>query len=367
MQLDLFMLKLVFSIFITSFLLLELVKRICYRSDWVSKPRSDRWSRRITALHGGVGFFPVILAGMIYVAFNYSNVLDLDNIRTIFELKQLKLLQAILVGSVLLFIMGLLDDVYNFKPIIKIFLQLIAVGIYLNSGGMFVIFEANTLNLFITCIWIIGVTNAVNLMDNMDGLSSGVVLIASIFFIIISMSGVDSEIPLLTYIGVILSTSLLAFLFFNWQPASIFMGDSGSLSIGFLLATLLIPCPINNFLGINQDHNVLTPLLSLLIPLSLAAVVLFDLLLVSITRLLNNKKITQGGQDHASHRLVFRGLSERKAVLVLYLFSIISGSTALLLQRIESLYAIFFITLIFAILIIITGFYLGRTILEKNY
>lgn len=348
------------SILLASIALLWVVKLVTIKCGCVSKPRKDRWNTRVVSLHGGVGFFPIIAIGFLYLIFQNYDESSKVLVSIFKNMGVLSVLISILLGSFILFILGLLDDIYNCKPVVKIITQLIVSGIFIYSGGGFSVFEVDAFNIIITCLWLVVVINAVNLMDNMDGLSSGVAIISIMFLIMTFFLNSHEVIPLSIYIGTIFLGSLFAFLFFNWFPSTIFMGDSGSLSIGFILATLIIPGSINNYLGILQDGSMLSMIVSFLVPILLILAFLFDTTFVSITRILSNKSILKGGRDHISHRLVISGITEKKSALLIYLFSLISGVCALLLLMAGDILSVIFVVLPIFFLMIFSGRYLSK-------
>ena len=273
--------ELFFLALASSFFLVWMVKILTVKFRWVSVPQVNRWNSRTVSLHGGVGFFPVIALGFVFLIFQSHS----ESISVVTKDPwQLNILISILLGSTIMFILGFVDDIFNCNPIVKVLVQAISVAIFVYNGGGFLVFESVLLNTLVTFFWFIIVINAVNLMDNMDGLASGIVVISLIFMIFSSALGMDDVFPLSVYMGVIVIASLLAFLLFNWMPATIFMGDSGSLSIGFILASLLIPSPINHYLGIVQGENLLTIFVLFLTPSLIIIVLLFDVMFVTITR-----------------------------------------------------------------------------------
>jgi len=354
------LIELFFLVLVASSFLIWIVKLLSVKFKWESRPQGDRWNARKVSLYGGAGFFPIITFGFCFLFFqNYSELVLYFN-DTFEGRSQNNILLSILLGSVSMFILGLVDDINNCRPIVKIITQIIATGFFIYGGGGFSIYESNMLNIVITLFWFFIVINAVNLMDNMDGLASGVVIIALIFLIIISNPNTTGLFPLSIYISVITASSLLAFLFFNWIPAKIFMGDSGSLPIGFILAALLIPGPINSYLGITQDSYLSTSVMSLLIPMLIIVTLLFDIAFVAITRFLEGKSIMQGGKDHTSHRFVRSGLTEKQSIILIFSLSITGGVCAVLLLIVDSGYGIFFTLFSIFILLILQGTYLSR-------
>mgnify|MGYP001499806148 CR=1 FL=1 len=232
-----------------------------------------------------------------------------------------------------MFFLGFIDDIKNYKPYTKLILQLLAASFFIFSGGVFNLSNVQIVDIMISYFWFIGIVNAVNMLDNMDGLSSGVVIITSVTLIFLSVSDGEDVLPISIPICLILASALFSFLQFNKSPATIFMGDSGSLSIGYILSALAIPSPLNGYLGLNRIEQIAGPFMALLLPAVVIAVPIFDTTFVSITRKLRGKSAVQGGQDHSSHRLVLVGMNERQAVRVLYGLSIFGGLIALLIQR----------------------------------
>jgi len=185
-------------------------------------------------------------------------------------------------------------------------------------------FTSMTLDVLVTIIWIVGITNAFNLIDNMDGLCAGTGLIAACFLVFL----LNGTMPDGMNIALILAGALAAFLIFNFKPASVFMGDSGSLVIGVTLALLTL-CYAESA-NTNKVSLVAVPILLLMVPI-------FDTTLVTVIRILSGRNASVGGRDHTSHRLVLMGFNEKSAVLFLYGTSILSGISAVFVSRTDSL------------------------------
>ena len=203
------------------------------------------------------------------------------------------------------------------------------------------------MNVVLTIFWLIGITNALNLLDNMDGLAAGIAVIGSAFLAL--SFGAVGQIPealmMLTFAG-----ALLGFLVYNSNPASIFMGDCGSLFIGFFLASSAL---VNVAGGRSRSF---LPVLA--VPILVLFIPIFDTTFVTILRKASGRAASQGGRDHTSHRLVALGMSERHAVWMLYGFAALAGLLALLVQRVKldvSLAAIAG----FTVLLTLLGVYLG--------
>ncbi|MBI1761225.1 MAG: hypothetical protein HYR56_07285 [Acidobacteria bacterium] len=306
-----------------------LVRAQATRFGFVAAPRQDRWHQRPTALMGGIAIYAAFLTSYFWV-FPHSPKMV-----------------AILVAGTLLFVTGLLDDLVQFKPYIKLVMQLVAAAITVYSGLRLQLTGSELLNDFITIFWLVGLTNAVNLLDNMDGLAGGISLIACVYLsLTFYLNGQVYE----AMLTVLLAGALLGFLVFNFKPASIFMGDCGSMFLGYTLGGIAL---LSNYgFTRNLASVFLTPVLILMIPI-------FDTCLVTITRKGAGRPVSQGGRDHTSHRLVALGMSERKAVLVLYVLAAMSGALALLVRG-ARLEVTVLVASGFALTIIMLGLYLGK-------
>lgn len=336
------------------------------RYRWLAHPREDRWHKRPTILHGGVGFFgPFLLAGLWIIKRNG----DLEKIITgsLFSFPpEFPLSAAVIFGAFFMFLTGLWDDLKNLRPATKLLLQLVAISMFVYLGGVFPLTTIPALNLLITYFWFIGIINAVNMLDNMDGLATGVAAISMTVIVFLSreMGMATGKEVLAVPLGLSLVAALLGFLFFNRPPARIFMGDSGSLFIGYVLAALAVPGPLNGFTGIQFSGSVFGPAMVLLIPVTVMAIPIFDTTLVTITRLWRAQKPSEGGQDHSSHRLVGLGLSEGKAVVILYGLAAFGGILAVLLVKFpaQSLPLFGF----FALVLVLSGVYLGHVKVRRK-
>lgn len=347
------------GMFLFSLLGTAMMRWLAGRLGWVAKPRADRWHTQPTALHGGVGFYPAFLLGSSIVLYwqTRGELHDWSSLGAISN--DAVLAAALLIGSCFMFCLGLWDDVVNLRPATKFIGQLIATSVFIFAGGTFPFSGYAVPDLLMTYFWFVGITNAVNMLDNMDGLASGVVILAGVTVVVLSLHPSPSlaHPPLAALLGAMLVSALLGFWMHNRPPATIFMGDSGSLFIGYVLAAIAVPSPLNNFFGVGGG-NLVGPVLVLLIPATVLAVPIFDTTLVTITRKWRAAKASQGGRDHSSHRLVGLGLSEKKAVWLLYCFAALGGVVAVLMQRVpeQSLPLLGF----FVLTLILSGVYLGH-------
>ena len=295
----------------SSLLLMPVVRWFSFRVGHVSIPRTDRWHRQPTPSLGGIGMFIAFCLSIMVV-----RLINKDQ-------NLITMRWSILVSIAIMFFLGLYDDIEHIKPPVKLVFQLIAATIVIFYGNNTInFFRWPIANILLTFFWLVGITNAINLLDNMDGLAAGVALITSGFLSIFFWKSGHTELLILS---LSLAGSIIGFLVFNFPPARIFMGDSGSMFLGFSLAVLAIArrTQASNIFAI-----VGVPTLIFLLPI-------LDTSLVAITRILRGQSPAIGGTDHTSHRLVAFGLSERQAVLVLYCIAIISGIASIGLDALD--------------------------------
>ncbi len=316
------------SALVISALSCRIIKIIAPKVNMVVYPRSDRWHKKPTPLLGGVAIYLSLI--LTYLIF-----LRVDS----------EIFSLIIISS-FVFAIGLLDDIFEISPPTKFFLQLIASLLLIHAGFVIEFTKWNVFNFLLTLFWLVGITNAFNLIDNMDGLSAGIAFISTCFMMIFF---VVSGMSLHFLLSVAFAGALLGFLIYNFPPASIFMGDAGSLFIGFFIAGIAIS---KSFLFTSNIFYVI------LIPAFIFLVPIFDTTFVTITRKLSSKPVSQGGKDHTSHRLISIGLSEKETVLILYGLSIFSGSLAYIVFKFSLHISIIFIYLTLLIFIFL-GIYLS--------
>lgn len=275
--------------------------------DWLDHPSRRKLHSNPVPLMGGIAMYA---AFVIAVPVAHS--------RTVLEEGA-----VVLAGATLLLITGVIDDRRGMRPLVKLLAQVGASILLIQGGVQIAMFSNGIVNAFLTIFWIVGICNALNLLDNMDGLSGGVAAIACASFAI--LAALNGQIWV-SVVSAVLFGSILGFLWFNWNPASIFMGDAGSLLLGFLLAVLAIKL---RFPGLEPERAWIAPLLVLIVPIA-------DTSLVTISRLRRGVSISSGGRDHISHRLLKLGLTVRQAVSLLYAASLAGGATAILVTTVES-------------------------------
>jgi UDP-GlcNAc:undecaprenyl-phosphate/decaprenyl-phosphate GlcNAc-1-phosphate transferase len=274
----------------------------------VAAPRADRWHTRSTPLLGGAGIFAgMLVAAGIAVA---AGVIPAS-----------RELGGILGGCAILFAAGLADDVFRLPPPAKLAAQGGAAALVIWSGDRVHIISNGIAGTALAVVWLLGMTNAFNLLDNMDGLAASLATVACAFFAVDAFTIHPDHMVALLALGVCFAC--LGFLPYNLRlrgPASVFMGDSGSQVLGFALGSL----------GLASAWTVAgSTVATLLLPLLVLAVPILDTTLVTVVRLLEGRPVTQGGRDHTSHRLVYEGLSDKRAVVLLTVVSAALGLTSL--------------------------------------
>ncbi len=249
---------------------------------------------------------------------------------------------ALLLASTIILVLGLLDDFGALSPGLKLLGQAIAVFVLI-KGGIYIqlIFLPQWISIILTFLWLMGITNAVNIIDIKDGLASGVVFIASVFLFVISVINDNQVVAIAT---IAFAGSILGFLRYNWRPARIYLGDAGSMFLGFLLGAL----SINGSYTQNNQVAALAPILLLGVPI-------FDLALVSIVRLRKGMSPMLGSPDHFAHRLEKLGLPLVGVNLVAYSASVFLGVIILLLRGTSDV--------LFATLLVSVTFLLGLVFL----
>jgi UDP-GlcNAc:undecaprenyl-phosphate GlcNAc-1-phosphate transferase len=320
-----------FSALIASLALTPICRLCATRAGVVANPREDRWHGRPTALFGGVAIvLPVLAAGL--------------------TLQHDAALWQLFWAGVLISVFGFVDDSLSLKASTKLILQVLVAAGLLFFGWRLHWVESMIGDAMLTLFWIVGVTNAFNLLDNMDGLCAGTALIAGTILLIDIVTG-GGVTPIGVYLAALIGATA-GFLVYNLHPASIFMGDTGSLFIGLNLAALTLVAAPGSSGSPGLLSVVAVPVLPLLIPI-------FDTTLVTALRLLSGRSVSQGGRDHTSHRLVAIGLSEPRAVATLWMLTAFGGAAALLLRRLDPGLAMAG-TLLVTIAMVIFGVFLAR-------
>lgn len=278
-------------------------RQIAMRLGVVDKPNHRKIHHDHKPLMGGLA---------IYLAFTLALLLFAPSDYAV-------QLGAVLAGAAFVAVIGLLDDRYNLGIRIRLIASAIAATVVVLSGVMFQFTPFVPLNFILTVFWIMAITNAVNFLDNMDGLAAGLSAIAAFFFMLIALS---QSLTLVSVLAAALFGSAVGYLIYNFAPSSTFMGDMGALMLGFVLAVIAI-----------KTDRVMPPFApQWFIPLMVLALPAFDINLVIFTRISEGRSPGEAGKDHTSHRLMALGLSQRRTLAVLYSACIFFGLMGLLLS-----------------------------------
>lgn len=268
-----------------------------------------RWASASKPALGGISFYIVFL-------FSVSFVGTIHSADTLTENKQFL---GILGAATLAFMIGLADDAYNTRPYLKFSGQL-TCGLLLASSGTYIhFFESDLLNYFISVVWVIGIMNSINMLDNMDGITTNVSIFILINAIVVLLAVNSFSSPFfLILIGLL--GALIGFLYYNWNPSKIYMGDTGSQFLGALLAAI----SIIYFWNTPFDTNSKIQLKQLLLTIIVFVLPIADTATVVINRLLKKQSPFVGGKDHTTHHLSYLGFSDKQVALIFIAIASIS-------------------------------------------
>ncbi len=335
-----FFIAFVFSFFENKFFLKN-SKTSNFRKSNIS---AIRWENQTKPIFGGITFYTIFLLTVIFYYFFISSTLSSNNI-------------VFIIIITIAFFMGLADDVLNTSPYFKFSFQLLIATILVFSGIYINITNSVFLNYFITYFWVVGIMNSINMLDNMDAISSSIsitILIGVVLNIILSDS--ISIFPLLISVATI--ASLISYLIYNWHPSKLYMGDNGSQFLGALLAILGILFFWNNktsFITHSFSKQFLIAIIAFIIPIT-------DTTSVTINRLLKKKSPFIGGKDHTTHHLSYLGFSDRQVAIILMLLSFLSVLISVFIANFIIIWKPIHIVLysIYALIIFITLYSITR-------
>jgi UDP-GlcNAc:undecaprenyl-phosphate GlcNAc-1-phosphate transferase len=337
--------------------LTSLAKKLAQRFGFISRPVRDRFSARTVPLGGGIAIFAaittIIIAGALAIKFllvpgRLAWISKSANINPADFLGKINQLTIMLLGIFILFALGLWDDIKHLGPFFKLAVQFAVAMTAASLAEIRVEFfiENKIVTSALSAVWIVLIINAFNFLDNMDGLSAGIAVIAgSILFTAAAISGQ-------VFVGglaLVLIGTLLGFLVFNFPPAKIFMGDAGSLVVGFFVAMLTLRTTYYHEAQSGRWYPVLMPLVVMAVPL-------YDFISVTLLRISQGKSPFVGDTQHFSHRLKKHGLTDTQTVLTLYLATLCTGLGATFLYQVNLAGAILILTQTFMILAIIAIF-----------
>ncbi|MCL5674639.1 MAG: undecaprenyl/decaprenyl-phosphate alpha-N-acetylglucosaminyl 1-phosphate transferase [Candidatus Omnitrophica bacterium] len=335
-----------FTSLLFTFLLVPVSKKLAFSINVLDFPSQKKVHLKPMPLLGGLGmYFSIlftILLGLVLKRFFFIHLSSYYNgIMSVLP----KIFDIVIVSGIVVFF-GLLDDVYHFRSYQKLFFQLICGVITFFMGFSVNFIPVPGIVFLLTVFWVVLCMNSFNLLDHMDGLSSGVALIAGVIFFIFAVMRGQLFIATLSacFIG-----SMAGFLYYNFPPANIFMGESGSSFIGYFLGIIAI-------MGTYYHYQPSKSFLPVFSPLIILSVPFFDTIGVVIIRLKNKKSIFQGDKNHISHRLMRLGMTKKQAILFCYLLTFCCGIPVLFLGSLnifEGSLVIFQIILILICVIIL--------------
>lgn len=291
------------------------VKALAIKYHFLDIPNERKIHTHITPRLGGLAIALGVMVGMIYLK------------------PQDPALPSVILGGVTILIIGMLDDRYQLRPIVKLFGQFLATT-FVISGGLIVeqvtlpflgLVQLGSFSVFLTMLWIVGVTNAINLIDGLDGLASGVVTISLISILIMAITDNNT---LVIILSAILIGSNIGFLFHNFHPAKIYMGDTGSMFLGYSIAVISI-------MGLFKN----VAIFSFILPIIVLAVPIFDTLFAIVRRAGTGEGIMKPDKQHIHYQLLSAGFSHRKTVLIIWMFSAVFGVIAILYTKVALLTA----------------------------
>lgn len=290
--------------FLGTVLLTPFIKKLAFKVGATDKPSHRKVHAKIMPRMGGLAIFISFVIGVF--------LLGLNNIHTI----------PILTGSFIIVLTGIIDDIFDISAKVKLFGQIVAALVVVFWGGLHIEFinlpfggklEFGMLSIPITLLWIVGITNAINLIDGLDGLAAGVSSIA--FITILGMAIIKGDLYVATLSAVILA-STIGFLIYNFHPAKIFMGDTGSLFLGYIISVI-------SLLGFKN-----ITFISLIIPILILGVPISDTFFAIIRRLVNKKPLSAPDKSHLHHCLLRVGFSHRQTVILIYAIAALFGLAA---------------------------------------
>jgi UDP-GlcNAc:undecaprenyl-phosphate/decaprenyl-phosphate GlcNAc-1-phosphate transferase len=307
---------------VSSYLLTYPVKKLAVKIGAMDFPNFRKIHKEVTPRLGGLSIYLGTAIGLLYLFPEHHQI------------------GAISLGSLIVIITGIIDDKYQIRPIYKLAGQIIAALVLISAG---IIIEKITLpflgvvyleyfSIPITILWVVGVTNAINLIDGLDGLAAGVTTIALTSILVMAI--IDYRL-IVVYICVTLIGSNIGFLFHNFHPAKIYMGDSGSLFLGYAVAVI-------SMMGLFKNVTIF----SFIIPIIVLGVPIFDTIFAIIRRLQNKEPIMMPDKKHIHYQLLATGLSHKSTVLILYGICTVFGILGILFSLTTSLTTSYIIMLI---------------------
>ena len=322
-----------------------------HRFSFLDYPGLLKKHPKPTPYLGGVAvflsFWITVFAGIVivYIFGNKPGALEYSSRLFAGILTMQPKLFLIFIGAVIILVIGLLDDRFHWSPLVKLIGQIIASFVLMSAGFKIDLFSfLGVWQDGLTLVWILLIINAFNFIDSLDGHCVGIAFISSSFFFVFAS---NTNQPLVGLLILAFCGVMLGFLAYNFSPAKVFLGDNGSLLVGYFMATFSLIC---------KYQRTSTNSISLLIPLLIFGIPLYDTFSVILVRLYRRIPPWKGDRNHFAHRLVKVGLSEKAAVILSYFISFITGGIALLISQVDSL-AAFLIVLIFLSIVFLIAFF----------
>lgn len=319
--------------FLVALLMTPLSKKFAYKIGAVDQPKSRGMHKKPMPLAGGTAIIAGFYFSIILVSFFSS---DLSLMKVV----------GLLVGGIVISILGLLDDLHDLSAKLRFIIQIVvaifvvASGVYIKGSTLPIIgyVDFKWMGYIITVVWIVGVTNAFNWIDGLDGLATGISSIASLFLMFLAIMNIGTSGPLMVILAAALAGSCLGFLPHNFNPATIFMGSTGSTFLGFTLAVMSIQ-------GNMKSHA------ALIIAGLILGLPVFDTLFAIARRILSGKSIVEADKGHIHHRLIAKGYSHKGAVITLYVISGLFGIAGVVFAKIQVTLAILIVAFLLYILL----------------
>jgi len=296
----------------------------------VDKPDARKVHTKPIPRIGGIGIFLAFMVAIVFVTI-ISN----------FEGETLRTIIGLIISGSLMFLVGIIDDYKNLPAKVKLFGQIIAASVLAIGFDVRVDFITYPLGDYIylewfaipaTIFWLVGLTNTVNLIDGLDGLAAGVSGLAAVTILLVAM---EQHYFLITILTAALAGAAFGFLFYNTNPAQIFMGDSGSLFLGFMLASISI-------IGVMKS----TAIVALIVPILALGIPILDTTFAILRRYLGGQPIFKPDKGHLHHRLLSLGFTQRQAVFLMYIISAVLGMSAIALTEVNAQIAILILAVV---------------------
>jgi len=325
--------------FLSVYSITPYIIKLANKINFLDNPNARKVHKKATPLLGGLAVFIGFFILTIYIvlmnlhSFNYPII-------------------GYLLGALIIVLVGIIDDKIGMKPITKLLGQALSCSIFLYSNNLFELFGPFYLTIPILFLWMIGLMNALNFLDNMDGIitgMSGILALGFYAFSFISKThAVAVQANLMMLLSLAFAGSVFGFLPYNFNPAKIFLGDAGSMFIGYFLSTMGI---LAGRLAVTRMNN---PMFYLL-PVLLLSYAIFDISLVSFIRKRDGRKLSQGGKDHSTHRIHNAMQSPKVTAIFVYLINMIIVLITILVFQMESVNLLIISTILFAIVFLFFG------------